>query len=157
MDFWLDQVQAVDFVISIANTTIHGAGGLGKPTFCLLSTFADWRWIHPDVWKVVTGILLWMLDQKKFNEWDQVISECNQWLSKVTNSGMIATLFCYSRLLQSNNNYPTPAIFYGFRNLTIPKTASVISPRILNKYNSWSRINFSITCVISFSILFVLQ
>ena len=83
MDFWLDQVQAVDFVISIANTTIHGAGGLGKPTFCLLSTFADWRWIHPDVWKgcywypsVDVGY------QKKFNEWDQVISECNQWLSK---------------------------------------------------------------------------
>ena len=33
MDTWLSQVDAMDYVISVANTTIHGAGGLGKPTF----------------------------------------------------------------------------------------------------------------------------
>ena len=65
MDFWLDQVQAVDFVISIANTTIHGAGGLGKPTFCLLSTFADGVGFTPMFGRVVTGILLWMLVTKR--------------------------------------------------------------------------------------------
>ena len=31
MDGWLSQVAAMDAVISIANTTIHGAGGLGIP------------------------------------------------------------------------------------------------------------------------------
>ena len=36
MDRWLSQVDAMDYVISVANTTIHGAGGLGKPTFCLV-------------------------------------------------------------------------------------------------------------------------
>ena len=32
MDGWLSQVAAMDAVISIANTTVHGAGGLGIPT-----------------------------------------------------------------------------------------------------------------------------
>ena len=47
MDGWLSQVAAMDAVISIANTTIHGAGGLGIPTICLVSQKADWRWIEP--------------------------------------------------------------------------------------------------------------
>ena len=33
MKNWLSQVAACDAVLSIANTTIHGAGGLNKPTF----------------------------------------------------------------------------------------------------------------------------
>jgi len=48
MDKWLSQVDAMDGVISIANTTIHGAGGLGIPTLCLLSRQRDWRWIDPE-------------------------------------------------------------------------------------------------------------
>ena len=46
MESWLDQVNACDGVISIANTTIHGAGGLNKPTLCLLEHNADWRWLN---------------------------------------------------------------------------------------------------------------
>ena len=34
MNTWLDQVDACDCVLSIANTTIHGAGGL-KPTLLI--------------------------------------------------------------------------------------------------------------------------
>ena len=34
MNRWLSQVDAMDYVISVANTTIHGAGGLNKKTFC---------------------------------------------------------------------------------------------------------------------------
>ena len=45
MNSWLNQVDACDAVISIANTTIHGAGGLCKPTLCLLGVKADWRWL----------------------------------------------------------------------------------------------------------------
>ena len=44
MDKWLSQVSICDAVISVANTTIHGAGGLDIPTKCLLSIFSDWRW-----------------------------------------------------------------------------------------------------------------
>ena len=35
----------MDFVISIANTTVHGSGGLGVPTMCLVGTNSDWRWV----------------------------------------------------------------------------------------------------------------
>ena len=35
MDTWLSQVDAMDYVISVANTTIHGAGGLGNQPFAL--------------------------------------------------------------------------------------------------------------------------
>lgn len=51
MDGWLSQVAAMDAVISIANTTIHGAGGLGIPTLCLVSLQSDWRWIEPSIFK----------------------------------------------------------------------------------------------------------
>lgn len=44
MDSWLSQVATCDLVISVANTTIHGAALVGIPTFCLLSRFPDWRW-----------------------------------------------------------------------------------------------------------------
>ena len=46
MKNWLSQVAACDAVLSIANTTIHGAGGLNKPTLCLLSRHSDWRWLN---------------------------------------------------------------------------------------------------------------
>ena len=32
MDKWLSQVAACDGVVSVANTTIHGSGGLNIPT-----------------------------------------------------------------------------------------------------------------------------
>ena len=38
MELWLDQVAVCDAVISVANTTIHGAGGLGKPTNVLIKS-----------------------------------------------------------------------------------------------------------------------
>ena len=49
MDRWLSQVDAMDLVISVANTTIHGAGGLNKKTFCFLGNESDWRWTDQEV------------------------------------------------------------------------------------------------------------
>ena len=34
-----------DVVLSVANTTVHGACGLGKETHVVLTEQADWRWI----------------------------------------------------------------------------------------------------------------
>ena len=39
MDLWLSQVDACDYVISIANTTIHSAGGLGNQQCAYLVAF----------------------------------------------------------------------------------------------------------------------
>ncbi|NQV99636.1 MAG: tetratricopeptide repeat protein [Rhodospirillales bacterium] len=38
------QIAALDLVISISNTTVHMAGALGVPTWCLLSSAPLWRW-----------------------------------------------------------------------------------------------------------------
>lgn len=46
MDSWLSQVAACDAVLSVANTTIHGAGALQIPTLCLLGYTIDWRWLR---------------------------------------------------------------------------------------------------------------
>ena len=46
MEEWLNLVASCDAVISVANTTIHGAGGLNIPTLCLLSQHSDWRWLN---------------------------------------------------------------------------------------------------------------
>ena len=32
MDTWLSQVAAMDAVLTVANTTVHGSAGLGIPT-----------------------------------------------------------------------------------------------------------------------------
>ena len=43
MDSWLDQVDVCDGVVSIANTTIHGAGSLKTnplPPWCKLTRMA---------------------------------------------------------------------------------------------------------------------
>lgn len=38
-------IDALDLVVSMANTTIHFAGGLGKETFALVPAAPSWRWM----------------------------------------------------------------------------------------------------------------
>lgn len=81
MDAWHAQVAAMDAVVSIANTTIHGAGGLGVPTLCLLSREADWRWVKPQVdsrcyWYPSVDIV----HQAADGSWDEALSQGRQWL-----------------------------------------------------------------------------
>lgn len=46
LDAFAAQVAAMDLVISISNTTVHMAGGLGVPTWVLLSAVPLWRWFQ---------------------------------------------------------------------------------------------------------------
>ena len=55
MDGWLSQVTAMDAVISIANTTVHGAGVLAS-SICLVSQEAIGAGLILRFSKVVTGI-----------------------------------------------------------------------------------------------------
>jgi hypothetical protein len=82
-----DQVASVDAVVSIANTTIHSAGGLGVPTFCLVSKNSDWRWIDNETWKgcywydcVDAGY------QQPNGSWSNAFNECNAWLRALIDS-----------------------------------------------------------------------
>jgi len=45
MDRWCALVANCTMVISAANTTIHGAGCLGIPTWVILGRDPDWRWL----------------------------------------------------------------------------------------------------------------
>ena len=49
METWLSLVSLCDFVITVANTTVHGASSLGIPTFTLVPHASDWRWLDPEV------------------------------------------------------------------------------------------------------------
>lgn len=85
MDGWLSQVAAMDAVISIANTTIHGAGGLGIPTLCLVSQQSDWRWIDPSIFK---GCYWYPSVDATYQmhkaEWTPAIAEAYDWLQNQT-------------------------------------------------------------------------
>ena len=81
MDSWLSQVAACDSVISVANTTIHGSGGLGIPTMCFLSNQSDWRWLkNPAVersyWYPTVGIARQALD----GSWTEAFATTEHWL-----------------------------------------------------------------------------
>lgn len=45
MDTFAAQLTALDLVISIDNSTVHLAGAMGVPTWTLLPTAPDWRWM----------------------------------------------------------------------------------------------------------------
>ncbi|HEY4745644.1 MAG TPA: tetratricopeptide repeat protein [Desulfuromonadaceae bacterium] len=45
LDDFAAQVAGLDLVISIDNTTVHMAGALGRPVWCLLSRVPNWRWM----------------------------------------------------------------------------------------------------------------
>ena len=80
MDAWLAQVASCDAVVSVANTTIHGSGGLNIPTFCLLSRFADWRWLNStcvirSYWYPSVGIAR----QSSDRSWDQAFQSIQNW------------------------------------------------------------------------------
>ncbi len=46
MDEFAALLSALDLVITIDNSTAHLAGALGVPTWLLLPSFADWRWMQ---------------------------------------------------------------------------------------------------------------
>ena len=81
MELWLNQVAACDAVISVANTTIHGAGGLNIPTQCLLSLHSDWRWLSDaavmrSYWYPSVG----MARETKQQGWQPALEQVSSWL-----------------------------------------------------------------------------
>ena len=75
-----DQVSAAMWY-SVLPATIHGAGGLGKPTMCLLSRAADWRWFSDEAvtrsyWYPSVGIAR----ETSESGWDDAFNITRQWL-----------------------------------------------------------------------------
>ena len=44
LDDYAAQIDALDLVLSVANTTVHFAGALDKKTWVLAPTQPSWRW-----------------------------------------------------------------------------------------------------------------
>lgn len=81
MDRWISLVNCCDLVISIANTTIHGAGSLGIPTKCMLSNFSDWRWLSDknlksSYWYPSVDVS----HQSDDGKWYNALAEAKEWL-----------------------------------------------------------------------------
>jgi hypothetical protein len=65
-------IDACDLVISISNTTVHLAGGLGKPTWVLLHHVPDWRWgLHDE--RSLWYPSLRLFRQRVNNEWEETL------------------------------------------------------------------------------------
>ncbi len=74
----VDQIAAVDLVVSVSNTTVHVAGGLGKSVWNLAPLGAGrmWYWFTPDTPSTAS---LWypsmrIFHQHKPGDWSDVIS-----------------------------------------------------------------------------------
>ena len=81
IDEWLSQVEACDAVITVANTTLHAAGLLEKPSLCLLSNQSDWRWIDESIysgcyWYNTIDVVY----QDKEGSWKEAISQAKNWI-----------------------------------------------------------------------------
>lgn len=81
MDTWLHQVAACDAVVSVANTTIHGAGGLNIPTMCLLSEPSDWRWLRdPAIQRSYWYPSVAITRQTVSGDWQPAVESTIEWI-----------------------------------------------------------------------------
>jgi len=75
-------ISSLDIVITVQNTIAHLAGALGKKTFLLLSLRG--RWMYQNKGSSVSEYpSIYILRQKKFGEWDEVIYELQEKLIKL--------------------------------------------------------------------------
>jgi tetratricopeptide (TPR) repeat protein len=72
MDPFTAQVAAMDIVISVDNSTVHYAAGLGKPVWAMLPINSDWRWLTEGE-KSIWYKSLRLLRQQKGDTWEQMV------------------------------------------------------------------------------------
>lgn len=73
-------IAAMDLVVSVDNSTVHLAGGLGRPAWALLPHSAEWRWMqerHDTVWYPSVRLFR----QTAPGDWDGVLRELGEALS----------------------------------------------------------------------------
>ncbi|HEY2880917.1 MAG TPA: tetratricopeptide repeat protein, partial [Pirellulales bacterium] len=73
LDEFAAKVAALDLVISIDNATVHLAGALGIPTWCLVPFVPQWRWrLHGEQSPWYPSVQLFR--QTKPGDWDGVLN-----------------------------------------------------------------------------------
>jgi tetratricopeptide (TPR) repeat protein len=94
MDPFTAQVSAMDLVISVDNSTVHFAGGLGKPCWAMLPLNSDWRW------QVERKDTIWydsveLFRPDKDSGWDGLIEEVAGRLAAVDDGALKAAEIAY--------------------------------------------------------------
>lgn len=74
-------ITAMDLVVSVDNSTVHLAGGLGRPAWALLPHAADWRWMQGG------GNTVWypsvrLFRQEAPGDWDGVLRKLREALAE---------------------------------------------------------------------------
>ncbi|WP_395018160.1 tetratricopeptide repeat protein [Dongia sp.] len=82
MDPFTAQISAMDMVISVDNSTIHFAGGLGKPCWAMLPLNSDWRW-QTDRSDTVWYESLELFRPDKEGGWDGLVERVAERLGKL--------------------------------------------------------------------------
>ncbi|XWZ94594.1 tetratricopeptide repeat protein (plasmid) [Azospirillum sp. B2RO_4] len=75
-------IAAMDLVVSVDNSTVHLAGGLGRPAWALLPHAAEWRWMQgrsDTVWYPSVRLFR----QRAPGDWDGVLREVGEALAAV--------------------------------------------------------------------------
>jgi hypothetical protein len=72
LDCFLAQINALDHVISIDNSTVHFSGAIGVDTHLLLPTSSDHRWLLNRSDCILYDSLR-LYRQKKINEWNPLV------------------------------------------------------------------------------------
>ncbi|WP_374652665.1 tetratricopeptide repeat protein [Dongia sp.] len=83
MDPFTAQVAAMDIIISVDNSTIHYAAGLGKPVWAMLPINSDWRWLTKGDKSIWYDSLL-LLRQHKGDTWEQMTAKVGGMLAAVS-------------------------------------------------------------------------
>lgn len=74
-------LRNLDLIISVDNSTVHLAGALGVPVFCLIPHVPDWRWetqLHGMTW--YSSVRLFR--QERFNTWHPTLDAVHSALAE---------------------------------------------------------------------------
>lgn len=82
MDPFTAQVAAMDIIVSVDNSTIHYAAGLGKPVWAMLPINCDWRWLTEGDRSIWYDSLR-LLRQRKGDSWEQMVENVGRMLAGV--------------------------------------------------------------------------
>lgn len=87
MDPFTAQISAMDLVVSVDNSTVHFAGGLGKPCWAMLPLNSDWRW-QTERTDTVWYDSVELIRPDKEGGWDGVIEHVAQRLAQLDDAAL---------------------------------------------------------------------
>jgi tetratricopeptide (TPR) repeat protein len=96
MDPFTAQISAMDLVISVDNSTIHFAGGLGKPCWAMLPFNSDWRWQTERADTIWYDSLELFRPDKELG-WDGLIERVAERLAKLDDAALKQAEITYLR------------------------------------------------------------